>query len=150
MLTVKELFIVNRLSDLVLVDNLSFTLREKDKIAIIGSEGSGQTTLLRYLYGEELDFINTMEFIARPHHISCLEQNINTKWKDHTVLSFLLEKENYEYLSNAYSFLTKLGFEYNEIMDRKIDSFSGGERAKIGLAKALMIEPDCLHLMNQR
>ena len=50
MLSVKGLVIRNHQQDLILVDDLSFTVNENDKIAIIGSEGSGKSTLLSTIF----------------------------------------------------------------------------------------------------
>ena len=149
MLSVKQLFIKDRISGLVLIDNLSFSLQIGDKIAIIGSEGSGKSTLLKYLYNDDLDYVDTSGQVIRPHHIAYIEQNINTKWHAHSVEEYLsgnLGFSFYDYLPSAISNLMKFGLLYDEIADRKIETFSGGERMKIGLAKALMGEPDCLLL----
>ena len=39
---------------LPIVEDLSLTLNEGDKIALIGEEGNGKSTLLKYLYDKEL------------------------------------------------------------------------------------------------
>ena len=39
----------------LLIEDFSFTLGEGDKVVIIGEEGNGKSTLLKYLYDEELD-----------------------------------------------------------------------------------------------
>ena len=49
MLEVKNINIM--ISTKYLIQNLSFTLNKKDKLAIIGEEGNGKSTLLKSLLG---------------------------------------------------------------------------------------------------
>lgn len=89
MLSIKSLVIKDYQHDLVLVDHLSFTLNENDKIAIIENEGSGKSTLLNVIKGETLNYIHVEGEINRPGVISYLDQNIKNKWKDYKVSDYL-------------------------------------------------------------
>jgi ATPase subunit of ABC transporter with duplicated ATPase domains len=150
MLSVKNLIIKNIQQDLILVDNLSFTINEYEKIAIIGSEGSGKSTLLKVIAGIEVSYIAYECEIIKPQVISYLEQNIDEHWGDFSVHQYLedqiIKSGRYEYYGNSLKIIGNLGLIYDEIRDRKIKTFSGGEKVKIGLVKALMNEPDLLLL----
>lgn len=150
MLSVSNLIIKNIQQDLILVDNLSFTLNKNDKIAIIGSEGSGKSTLLEVIAGKEIDYITYQGSVVKPEIISYLEQNIQEKWGDFTVNqyieAYIIKTARFEYYKNALRIAGKFGLNYDEIKDRKISSFSGGEKVKVGLVKSLMNEPDLLLL----
>ena len=53
MLTIENLTITH-LKDLsVLIENLSFSLRDGERMALIGEEGNGKSTLLRAIAGDQ-------------------------------------------------------------------------------------------------
>jgi ATPase subunit of ABC transporter with duplicated ATPase domains len=149
MLSTNQLTIKDSIFDYVLVNNLSISLRSHDKIALIGSEGTGKSTLLKVLAGNQLSYIDCYGDIDRQGHILYSEQNITYQWKDHTVYDFLFDqyKDWIEHLAlEARIQLKALGLDYNEISHRLISTFSGGEKVKLALAKALMQQPDVLLL----
>lgn len=49
MLDIKHLTIQHTHSDRTLISNLSFTIQPKEKVVIIGEEGNGKSTLLKWL-----------------------------------------------------------------------------------------------------
>lgn len=60
--------------DLVLFDNISFTIGEGQRIALIGRNGSGKTTLLNILAGKDTADSGTIT-PRRDLRIAYLEQN---------------------------------------------------------------------------
>ncbi|NLB11168.1 ATP-binding cassette domain-containing protein [bacterium] len=46
---------IEKLNGKTLVENLSFVLNEGDRIAVIGEEGNGKSSLLKILAGEKVD-----------------------------------------------------------------------------------------------
>ncbi len=148
MLSTKNLVIQDYQHDLILVDNLSFVLNEGDKIAIIGSEGSGKSTLLRILNGEVPSYIVMSGEIIKPSVVAFLDQNIKYKYADLNVIDYfnLDISDMYLYIDNIAILCGLFKLELNEILYRKINTFSGGEAVKIGLIKSLMVEPDVLLL----
>jgi ATPase subunit of ABC transporter with duplicated ATPase domains len=89
MLSTNRLTIRDSIFDNVLVNDLSFSLNENDKIALIGSEGTGNSTLLKLLSGYELNYIETKGDIYRQVKPIYIEQNITYLWKDKSVYDFL-------------------------------------------------------------
>ncbi len=140
MLQIKELVIKNDQQDLILVDGLSFTLNENDKIAVIGSEGSGKSTFLSVLKGDSLPHVTVTGEIIRTGVIAYLEQNIALKWGDYTVDEYLTNDQE------LHKRMGEFGFHYKDIRYRQIKTFSGGEKVKIGLIKSLSSNPDVLLL----
>ena len=149
MLVIKELVIKSSQQNLVLVDRLSLSIKENDKYAIIGTEGSGKTTLLKVIKGEYPNHITVSGSIIRPSIISYLDQNVDQNWGTYTVESYFktnLKHPLYEYYENIYKLCNQFGFNYQSIEKRQLSTFSGGEKVKIGLIKALMMSPDLLLL----
>lgn len=53
MLQARNVSIYISKDDRLLIDGFSFSLNQSDKVAIIGEEGNGKSTLLKLLYSEE-------------------------------------------------------------------------------------------------
>ena len=54
MLQIKNLTITHRKDNRVLMQDVSFALNDGDKLAIIGEEGNGKSSLLKLIYDENL------------------------------------------------------------------------------------------------
>lgn len=145
MLEVKNLEII--VGTRILVDALSFTLKKGDKLAIIGEEGNGKTTLLKSLLGL-CDYSKVKGMIDfKGNRVGYLEQKLNeevslTSVKDY--LSFV-DGEYYEKVGYLYRKMEELNLD-EEILERQMSCLSGGERVKIQLLKLLLDENDILFL----
>ncbi len=125
--------------DKLIFDDASFGLQEGDKVGIVGINGTGKSTLLRMVAGEETP--DSGQIIRQNNlKIAYLPQTPEFP-KDATVLSYALsgDEEDWQVQSN----LVQLGItEY----DAKLDTLSGGQRRKVALAKVLASDFDVLIL----
>lgn len=147
MLTINHLKISDLRQGNTLVDGLSMSLNENDKIAVIGTEGTGKSTLLKLLDGQELDYIEYSGQLFNHYRTHYNEQNISYRWNDETVYDFLHEeyKDALRFINaEIRAILKDFNLEYDLIVNRKIETFSGGEKVKLSLAKALISEPEIL------
>ena len=80
----------------VLVKDLSFTVNEGDKLAIIGEEGVGKTTLLKAIMGEKED-ITTTGVINYKGKLGYLSQTLKKENRMVTGYHFLFQKEEEYY-----------------------------------------------------
>lgn len=142
----------------VILDHFNFEIKGKEKIALVGENGTGKSTLLRLIGGElSLDREDRMKdsgiFIARNITIGYLPQN---PWEDLSLtlekeIEFLCEhmeafsKEKFDFEQEYNKILTGLGFQ-KEDKYRKLDTFSGGEQTKLAMIKLLLQKPDLLIL----
>lgn len=126
----------------VLVKDLSFTVNEGDKLAIIGEEGVGKTTLLKAIMGEKED-ITTTGVINYKGKLGYLSQTLKKENRMVTGYHFLFQKEEeyYEKISNFYEIIETLNLNSN-ILEQKISTLSGGEKIKLGILKILLEECD--------
>ena len=99
MLEIKDLTI--SISDRYLIKNLNLILNNGDKLAIIGEEGNGKSTLLKSIldiceYAEIRGNIN-----LKGNRIGYLEQSISTDKLDKSVYEFLFidESDYYDKIS---------------------------------------------------
>lgn len=145
MLEIKDLNI--SIDDRDLIKNLNFVLNEGDKLAIIGEEGNGKSTLLKSILGIcEYAQINGI-INLRNNRIGYLEQSIVSDKLNETAHEFLFinEDDYYNKINNLYKYLKTLGLD-KDLLDQKISSLSGGEKVKIGILKLLLNEYDIFFL----
>ena len=116
--------------DTVLLKNVNFEIKSTDKVAIIGSNGTGKTTLLREIFKNSHDSININSDV-KVAYLSQFQGEVlnesNTILEEFIDAGFSTYQEIREYISNY-------GFE-GEIVNQKIESLSGGEKNMIQLAK---------------
>lgn len=169
-------------------ENISFNVEDKDKIGLIGKNGSGKSSLLKIL-SKEIPYDSGEIYISQNKKIGVLTQHINinsnetlyneclkvfqhlidkegrireletemTKFsEDESKLSKIMEEysslceefereEGYGYKSRLVGTLKGLGFSEEEFK-REVNSFSGGQKSRIQLAKLLLQKADILFL----
>ena len=89
-LQIRQLTIHHRRDLRCLIRDLSFTLREHDRAAIIGEEGNGKSTLLKLIYEPSLieSYCEVTGEIIRPGSIGYLEQELPKEKAGWTVYEF--------------------------------------------------------------
>ena len=145
MFELKDLSI--KLNDRYLIKGLSLVLDKGDKLAIIGEEGNGKSTLLKVIlglcdYAEVTGSIN-----LKGNRIGYLKQSMSKDDLDNKVYDYLFENDNdyYNKLNNLYKYLDNIKLD-DSIFSQYIYSLSGGEKVKISILKLLLEEYDILFL----
>jgi len=143
MITIQDLSI--SFDGKALFHDVNVHFNQKEKIGLIGRNGSGKSTFLRLLL-KELEPDSGEIKIPRNYKIGYLEQHI--KFSHQTIIdevaSVLPEERIYETWKGE-KILNGLGFSDEEMLqDPKL--FSGGYQVKINLAKLLLLEPNLLLL----
>lgn len=145
MLEVKNVDIM--VSTRYLIKSLSFTLNKGDKLAIIGEEGNGKSTLLKSLLGI-CDYANITGTINFNHNsVGYLEQSLSEENLQKKVYDFLFynEEDYYNKINELYKHLEDLNIS-DVLLDQTMYSLSGGEKVKISLLKLLLDKCDILFL----
>lgn len=128
----------------VIFDDVSYGIQEGEKIGVIGINGTGKTTLLKLIAGEE-EADEGQIIKQNGIRIAYLPQS-PTFLKDATVLSYVNEgigENDWTAKSEVKSALTKLGI---TDFEQKIEHLSGGQKKRIALAKKLTSSFDVLLL----
>lgn len=131
--------------DKLVLEDLSCSVDEGDKIGIIGINGTGKSTLLRIIAGEEEADEGEIIF-SNGLTVGWLGQNPEFD-EDSSILKYVCEgkkiEEDYGYESDAKAMLTVLELEQ---FDEKIKNLSGGQKKRAALCKVLLQKPDILIL----
>lgn len=145
MLSVEHLSI--EFSSKPILDDISFLINKKDRIALVGKNGAGKTTLLRLLAGE---YEPTSGVISRDSDLTIgyLPQVMlfqDNKSLCEEVMTIFQGEDEARFIAEMDKTIIGLGFERKDF-ERPCNEFSGGWRMRIELAKILLRHPDLLLL----
>ena len=165
---------LRRGSNLLFTD-VNFTIHKKNKVGLVGANGSGKSSLLK-LIKKEIESDHGEMHIPPNLKIACLDQEIPSS--EEIALDYVLEgdidlrevvraikiaeeNENYQILGDLHSkfedlggfsaksraekLMIGLGFLENEF-NKPLKDFSGGWRVRLNLARTLMQPSDLLLL----
>lgn len=152
MLQIKNLTLTHKKDLRILLEDFSLVLNDGDKAVIIGEEGNGKSTLLKWIYNPELidDYIESDgEKITNGQKLCYLPQELADSDKKKTVYEFFSEAG--ELWSRTPKELAKLSNEFKVSQEffyseQKMETLSGGEKIKAQLMKIMMQEPTVLLL----
>ena len=139
------------LSDKTALKNVDLKVEQGEFILVMGKSGSGKSTLLRLLkkeiapvgkIGGEINInCDSIGFVGQNPETSFVCDNVRSE------LAFALENEKY---SND-EITVRIGetasfFNLNFLLDKKIDELSGGEKASVAIASAIISDVQVLLL----
>ena len=134
--------------DEILIEHVNLEIKSNEKVALIGANGTGKTTLLRDIYKNNHDSIQMRED-SKVAYLSQLQGEILNE--ANTILNEFLDA-GFKTNNEVQSYLLNYGFE-EEHLKQKIDSLSGGEKnilqvAKVAATKAtlLLLDEPTSHL----
>ncbi|MGO4529153.1 ABC-F family ATP-binding cassette domain-containing protein [Paenibacillus sp. 2TAF8] len=127
--------------DELILQDVNFEIKSTDKVAIIGPNGTGKTTLLRDIFKNNQDSIEINEDLK----LAYLSQLQGETLKDSNTILHEFIDAGFETYDEIKAYLVNYGFE-GEILDQTIESLSGGEKNMLQLAKAAGVQADLLLL----
>lgn len=152
MLQIKNLTITHKKDLRVILKDFQFVLNPGDKAALIGEEGNGKSTLLKWIHDpESIESYAEAEGerILCGERLGYLPQELPEAAREMTVYEFFSAKDEFWELSPKE--LAKLSGELSLEPDffyreQKMKTLSGGERVKAQMARILMEQPTMLLL----
>ena len=151
MLILRNVTIRSRKDDRLLVDDLSFTLHAGERAALIGEEGNGKSTLLKWIFDPKIveGYAEASGQCVVDGKLGYLPQELPGEDTDLPVCAYLEGACGYYALSprEVNDVAQRLGLSpalFDET--RPMDTLSGGERVKVQLAALLLSRCDILLL----
>ncbi|GKU24168.1 Lsa family ABC-F type ribosomal protection protein [Clostridium folliculivorans] len=120
-----------RYDDKIVCENISFTIEQGERIAIQGKNGSGKSSILKLINGEDISHEGTVRKNNKLI-ISYVSQDTSAL---HGNLTEYAEKNSIDE-SLFKAMLRKLDFS-REQFEKNIEDFSGGQKKKVLIAKSL-------------
>jgi ATP-binding cassette subfamily F protein 3 len=133
-----------------ILNDISFLVNAKERIALVGKNGAGKTSLLRLITGKEQPTAGNIAFASNVT-IGYLPQvmlHTDGKTLQQEVMSIFAgdtPEEEAKHVAEMDKTIIGLGFERKDLT-RPCSEFSGGWRMRIELAKILLQHPDLLLL----
>ena len=142
MLQIKNIELIHSRDLTVMVRDLSCTFNSGDKAVIIGEEGEGKSTLLKYIYDPALveDYAECSgEVLMTGEKAAYLPQTLPEYLRDAAVDEYLgghIQQAFYDPTVSGYLWtLSREGTE--PFAGRKMSTLSGGEKIRVQLIKIL-------------
>ncbi len=152
MFQVRNVTLIHKKDLRTILEDFSLVLNKGDRAVLIGEEGNGKSTLMKWIYEPELieDYIEYQgEKAISGEKLSYLPQELQETDKQKSVERFFAEKPFFydrtpgELSRMAAEFHVEPGFFYRE---QKMSTLSGGERVKAQMMSILMEDPTILLL----
>lgn len=126
--------------DDMLLENVNFEIKSTDKVALVGLNGTGKTTILREIVKNNNDSIEINEDVEVAYLSQLQGKTLN---ESNTILEEFIGA-GFKTYDEVRLYISNYGFEEEEAINQKIGSLSGGEKnilqlAKVSASKANML-----------
>ncbi|MFP5042158.1 ribosomal protection-like ABC-F family protein [Parasediminibacterium sp. JCM 36343] len=143
LVTLKEIH--KQYGDNLIVENGAAEIDRGDKIALIGANGKGKSTLLRIIAGTEENFGGERVWGHNVESSFYAQHQLEALTMDNTILNEMMESRSGKTELELRSLLGCFLFSGDDT-DKKIKLLSGGEKARVALAKVIVSKSNFLML----
>jgi osmoprotectant transport system ATP-binding protein len=156
---IKFVNVTKKYGDKTIIENFNLTVDKGEFLTIIGSSGSGKTTILKIINGlilptEGTVFVNGKNILQED--MIQLRRNIGYAIQGSVLFPHMSVRENISYVPKLWNkndnlkteaainkWMKIIGLDA-EYLDRYPDELSGGQQQRVGIARALAASPDIL------
>lgn len=152
MLQIKNLTLTHKKDLRIILNDFDLVLNDGDKAALIGEEGNGKSTLIKWIYepalvDDYIEYSGSRSFGGE--RLAYLPQELAERDKQKSVYEYFSESESFfdaspkELAWLSKDFHVGVDFAYG---DQLMGSLSGGEKIKAQLMRLILTEPTVLLL----
>ncbi|GGK61856.1 putative oligopeptide transport ATP-binding protein YkfD [Nocardia camponoti] len=144
------------------IDGVSFAVRKGETFGLVGESGGGKSTLVRTLFGINKPTAGKIEILGQdlatlsPRQRRALRNRVQLVFQDpyssldprmtaHDIVAEPLWIAGGYTKARVVELLDQVGLT-SDVLQRKPAEFSGGQRQRLGIARALALEPEVLVL----
>jgi len=141
-----------RRGGVIVLDDLSLSVASGKVTGLLGPSGSGKTTLMRAIVGVQIVESGTITVLGEPAGTPPLRWKVGYMTQNPAVYGDLTVRENLRYFGRILDAAQGSVEEVLETVDmtsfgdRVVNRLSGGQRARVSLATALVGSPELLVL----
>lgn len=151
MLTIQNLTLIHKKDLTALVENVTFSVQPGERMALIGEEGNGKSTLLRAIMQDTsiYSYAEVSGRIVNTYRTGFLPQQLPDELRPLSAYEFFCQEEAFfdQTPRQLGELAARLGLAHDVFYsEQTMSSFSGGERVKLQLARLLMPDPELLLL----
>ena len=152
MFQIKNVTLTHKKDLRTILENFSLVLNDGDRAVMIGEEGNGKSTLMKWIYDPELveDYMEySGEKVITGEKLGYLPQELADTEKSKTVNEYFMESP--DFLDKTPKELSKLAKDFHVeqeffYREQKMGTLSGGERVKAQMMRILIENPTVLLL----
>jgi ABC-2 type transport system ATP-binding protein len=136
----------------VVLPNLSLEVEPGSVTALLGPSGCGKTTLMRSIVGVQIVEAGEVRVLGEPAGSKSLRSRVAYVTQAPSVYADLTVRENLRFFARVLDAPAERiegaieSVRLGEVADRVVRDQSGGQRARVSLATALLGDPDVLIL----
>jgi ABC-2 type transport system ATP-binding protein len=134
------------------LDGLSIEIPAGEVTGLVGPSGGGKSTLMRAIVGVQVVAGGRIDVLGEPAGSASLRRRVGYMTQSLSVYSDLSVRENLLYFARLYGVGSNKveaairTVALDEFGDRVLNRLSGGQKARVSLAAALLGEPELLVL----
>lgn len=128
----------------ILFKDLNLDIYREEKVALIGANGIGKSTLFKIIMNELVPLSGDVKFGTNVN-VSYFHQEQKTLNLDNTIIDEIWENNTHLTQTTLRSMLGAFLFEGEEVF-KKISTLSGGERARVAILKLILSNANFLLL----
>ncbi|MCR1876806.1 ribosomal protection-like ABC-F family protein [Paraclostridium bifermentans] len=128
----------------ILFKNINFNIYRGEKVALIGANGIGKSTLFKIIMNEIIPLTGTTKLGANVH-VDYFHQEQKTLNLDNTIIDEIWNDHPSLNQTTLRNMLGSFLFEDEEVF-KKISTLSGGERARVAILKLILSNSNFLLL----
>ena len=131
-----------------IIDNLTFSINNGDRLALIGEEGNGKSTLIKALtnINDVLTYADISGEISRDESIAIMPQIATADVLCKSLSDLIYDNDGLTVdIGEFYKLINAFNVDVNDL-ERKLETYSGGERMKILISLAIAKGPSLLIL----